>query len=243
MLIEIPVTPFAKKCIVYDLGNEPKITQAHSIYFLLNTDTGVRYELTETIVLSVPTKFKVSSTAGVALHKYYKDLMFETVVNLSNNTKSSARQLMINWLDERGVEEDDYSLDSVYKEYGRFLARRNKKKATYRLIRVQESCRVGFANLEPILLKFFGVKFRPLKGKRVESEFIKIRQAYFFIIHKYGIRQKDIAIFFECPPSTISKSIKKHRSNISIYTDDEISIKTFQVIEQLNLNCNENCTI
>jgi hypothetical protein len=132
--IILPCHPLTRRVLIAEYGQEPILLPNRDLLFSLINTTPLRSRvsherafevLTSTISLQVHDRLAARlknswDAAGFLLLKFHKDAACRYVSTMYG-LGQDARPALQDWLKRHSVEEDDYSLDSAYKMWQRWI--------------------------------------------------------------------------------------------------------------------------
>ena len=203
MIIILPVTPLSKRCIVHEYGSTAVIrinSKDHLFQSLLKkpwttkTARAQRF-CTEVVRVEVPAPLgrhileSGALSLGYMLHREYINQMFEGVLYSVESAKFTATAAIKNFLIKRCVTEDDYSLESAYRAWQRFLTKKTAKKTkngtTEGSTIVLECPTLPIDYVLAELLRYYDVSMMRLQGYPLKQQRLYLaRKVIYFIAYK-----------------------------------------------------------
>ncbi len=134
MLVTVPVHPLSRRILNHLYVKHPiQVGKYDTLFVVLSSQRSERIANTRAkILLPEKVTFDVhgrlarhmqlrSNSVGFALLKFHKELIHQHVVSvLYENRKASAWDTIKGYLDAHGVTEDDYPMETAYKNWQRF---------------------------------------------------------------------------------------------------------------------------
>lgn len=145
MLVSVPVHPLSIKILTRHTPMPISINKYDTLFVVLSSQRSERISTVRgKILLPCVVTFDVHSRLarhisqhptriGFAILKYHKEMLHRHVVGvLTENPKASAWDAIKQYLDTYGITEDDYPLETAYKNWQRFgwnFSKKNRQKA------------------------------------------------------------------------------------------------------------------
>lgn len=246
MLVYLPTTPLAKRCVVFEYGVEPIAVKARSSLFRnLSKRTFSRNtkkaseECTELLVLNVTRKLashiekENTMMLGYLLHGHYMHQMSLAIIDNTTLAPENIMTFIKKYFAVRNISEDDYALDSAYKSWQRFQDDFLQKKEVFSsqklTINVQEMRTINYIFSYNALLRFFDLKPQDLFHHRLKSpKLVYNRKIMLFLLKRLTpVKNKQLEKDFKIDRRSIYKSV----TGTSFLYDNNIED---QLVEDIN---------
>jgi len=134
MLVSIPVHNLSRRILIAENKTEPiQVGKHDTLFVILSSLRGERIPITRAVeVLHAEVTFDLHPrlaryvaakpySIGFAILKYHKEIIHQHVASvLDYNPKASAWAVLKDYLDHFGINEDDYPMETAYKNWQRF---------------------------------------------------------------------------------------------------------------------------
>lgn len=133
MLVDLPLTPFSKRCITFEYGASPILVDSRTELFrnlsknpFSNKITKAEKVCTEQVKIKIPKRLEVhfikngSLLLGYLLHSHYINKMLSAILNTTSLSSVTVMDALKNYFLVRNITEDDFALESAYKAWQRY---------------------------------------------------------------------------------------------------------------------------
>lgn len=242
-VVALPVTPFTYKALKFQYGPEKiEVKRSDALFKNLSKKTFTQKDFwakkycTKTIEVKVPEELKTHLEnvniweLGYMLHfSEVKDLL-DTIEFVVFHLKQDAMSCIKNYLVARDIDEDDYPLETAYKNWQRRKEKKIGKKAQFRITkrhkRVFNCYSIPVAKITQNLAKFYDSEIEKFYGPKLETPILhQQRKVILFLTYKFGhISFRKLANEFQIYYPQLHKNIKITEFVFSTFKDDELSI-------------------
>jgi|GEM_PF-4125151 len=243
MIIQLAVTPFAKRCIEYDYGQMPiVINRSLPLFQNLSKRTFTSKKsksqqyCTELLELDIPSKLAKHIehnnifSLGYMLHSYEMDKLLNTVLFSVHVMGNEAMTTISNYFDIREVSEDDYAQRTAYRAWQRYESKKtgnsSKNRAKIKAGYVARFHPLSYDLVLRDLLSFFDLDLRDLRGSILKTaDLHEVRNVILFLLYKLTkTTLSDLSKSFLFSFQKIHHHIKDLDFIYNTYDDDKYNV-------------------